>query len=66
MKNILVTGGAGFIGSNFIFYLCLVFQIRLKQIVELAITVKHLRCFVNNLMLHMLLRYFIILKDKVL
>ena len=41
---------------------CLVFQIKLK----LAITAKDLRCFVNNLMLHMLLRYFIILKDKVL
>lgn len=34
--------------------------------IKLAITAKHLRCFVNNLMLHMLLRYFIILKDKVL
>ncbi len=34
-----------------IFYL--VFQIKLK----LAITAKHLRCFVNNLMLPMLLRF---------
>jgi hypothetical protein len=46
--------------------LCLVFQIRLKQILELAITVMHLRCFINNLMLPMLLGFFIILKDKVL
>ena len=44
------------------FFFGLVFQIKLK----LAITAKDLRCFVNNLMLHMLLRYFIILKDKVL
>ena len=42
------------------------FQIRLKQILELAITVEYLRCFVNNLMLPMLLSLFIILKDKVL
>jgi hypothetical protein len=41
-----------------IFFLCLVFQIRLKQLLELAITVKHLRCFVNNLMLPMLLGFF--------
>jgi hypothetical protein len=35
-----------------------VFQIRLKKILELAITVKNLRCFVNNLMLSMLLGFF--------
>jgi hypothetical protein len=45
-------------------YIYLVFKIRLQQILELAITVKYLRCFVNNLMLPMLLRLFIILKDK--
>jgi hypothetical protein len=39
-------------------FLCLMFQIKLKQIVELAINVKHLRCFVNNLMLPMLLGFF--------
>lgn len=33
---------------------------------ELAITAKHLSYFVNNLMLPMLLGFFIILKDKVL
>jgi hypothetical protein len=47
-------------------FLCLVFQIKLKQIMELAITVKHLRCFVKNLMLPVLLGFFVILKDKVL
>jgi hypothetical protein len=47
-------------------FLCVVFQIRLKLIMKLAITVKHLRCFVNNLRLPMLLGFFIILKDKVL
>jgi hypothetical protein len=33
---------------------------------ESTITVKYLRCFFNTLMLPMLLRHFIILKDKVL
>jgi hypothetical protein len=50
----------------FYIYMCLVFQIRLKQIMELAITVEYLRCFVNNLTLHILLGFLIILKDKVL
>ena len=51
---------------GYIVFLYLLFQIRLKQIVELAITVKHLRWFVDNLILPMLLGFFIILKDKVL
>lgn len=43
------------------------FQIRLKQILKLASTVKHLKCFINNLILPMLLRFFfLILKEKVL
>ena len=46
--------------------LCLAFQIRLKQIMELAITVKHMRCFVDNLILPILLGFLIILKDKLL
>ena len=33
---------------------------------ELTITVKHLRCFVNNLMLPISLEFFIVFKDKVL
>ena len=41
-----------------IFKIDLVLEIRLKQILKLAITVKYLRCFVNNLMLPMLLRFF--------
>lgn len=45
--------------------LCLVFRVRLKQIMELSIAVKHLRYFVNNLILPILLGFFIILKDKV-
>ncbi|KRX28853.1 hypothetical protein T09_562, partial [Trichinella sp. T9] len=31
---------------------------------ELAITFKHLRCFVNNLVLPLILGFYIILKDK--
>jgi hypothetical protein len=36
------------ISLAYIIFLCLMFQIRLKQIMELAIAVKHLRCFVKN------------------
>ena len=48
------------------FYIDLVFQIRLKQIMELAIAVKHLKCFVVNLVLPILLVLVIILKEKAL
>jgi hypothetical protein len=41
-------------------------QIRLKQIMELAIAIEHLRHSVDNLILPILLRFLIILKDKVL
>ena len=49
-----------------IIFLCLVFQIRLKLIMKLAITVKHVRCFVKNLMLPIILGFLIILKDNIL
>ena len=48
------------------FYIDLVFQIRLKQIMELATAVKHLKCFVVNLVLPILLVLVIILKEKAL
>jgi hypothetical protein len=44
----------------------LVFQIRLKQVMDLAIAVEHLRFFVDNLILPILLGSLIIPKDKVL
>jgi hypothetical protein len=37
---------------------------QLKQIMEWAITVKHLRCFVDSVIVPILLGFLILLKDK--
>ena len=49
----------------YVVFLCLVFQIRLKQIMKLAIADKHLRCLVDNLTLPMLLGFLIISRTSI-